>query len=97
MFIWIPGLHFGVYDIISWVIIGVLAGFLASKVIRGKDYGCLGNTIVGLIGAVVGGFLASLLGFGGSFGFVGTLVVAFIGASIFLWFLQLTAGNRQKR
>lgn len=96
MFIAIPGVQFGVYDILSWIIIGVLAGFLASKVVRGKDYGCLGNTIVGLIGAVVGGFLAHFLGIAGRFGFIGSIVIAFAGACLFLWFLQLTTGRKGK-
>jgi uncharacterized membrane protein YeaQ/YmgE (transglycosylase-associated protein family) len=96
MFIWIPGLHFGVYNIVSWIIIGLLAGFLASKVVRGRGYGCLGDTIIGLIGAVVGGFLASLLGFGGGFGFVGTLVIAFLGAVLFLWLLHALAGDSRR-
>jgi uncharacterized membrane protein YeaQ/YmgE (transglycosylase-associated protein family) len=96
MFIWIPGLHFGVYNIVSWIVIGLLAGFLASKIVRGKGYGCLGDTIVGLIGAVVGGFLASLLGFGSGFSFVGTLVIAFLGAVIFLWLLNILSGDRKR-
>jgi uncharacterized membrane protein YeaQ/YmgE (transglycosylase-associated protein family) len=91
MIILIPSVQY----LITWIIIGALAGFLASKVVRGKGYGLLGNTVVGLIGAVVGGFLASLLGVGGRFGFVGSLVVAFIGACLFLWLLQLTAGRRR--
>lgn len=94
MFIVIPGIQFGVYSILGWIIIGVLAGYLAGKVVRGKDYGCLGNTVVGLIGAVVGGLLASFLGIGGRFGFGGSLVVAFLGACIFLWFLRLIGGNK---
>lgn len=85
---------FGTYSLISWIIIGIVAGFLASKVVRGRGYGCLGDTIVGLIGAVVGGFLASVFGIG-YFGFLGTLVIAFIGACVFLWLLRALTGNKK--
>ena len=52
MTVLIPGVHFAISDLLSWLIIGGLAGWLASVVIRGKGYGCLGNIVVGLIGAV---------------------------------------------
>lgn len=96
MFIAIPGVHFAIYDLLSWLLIGALAGWLASAVIRGKGYGCLGNTVVGLIGAVIGGFLASLLNISGVFHFWGSLVIAFIGACVFLFILRLLQGDRKK-
>ncbi len=52
----LPGVHFAVYNLLSWIIIGALAGFFASVLVRGRGYGCLGNTIVGLVGAVIGGY-----------------------------------------
>jgi uncharacterized membrane protein YeaQ/YmgE (transglycosylase-associated protein family) len=84
----IPGVHFAVYDLLSWLILGALAGWLASSVVRGRGYGCLGNTIVGLIGAVIGGYLASLLNITGVFHFWGSLVIAFLGACVFVFVLQ---------
>lgn len=95
MSIAIPGVHFAIYDLLSWLLIGALAGWLASAVIRGKGYGCLGNTIVGLIGAVIGGFLASLLNISGVFHFWGSLVIAFIGACVFLFILRLLQGDKR--
>lgn len=95
MFIGIPGVHFAISDLLSWLIIGALAGWLASALVRGKGYGCLGNTLVGLIGAVVGGFLASLLNITGVFHFWGSLVIAFLGACVFLFVLRLLQGERK--
>lgn len=87
--------HFAVQDLVSWLIIGGLAGWLASAVVRGRGYGCLGNIIVGLIGAVVGGFLASWLNITGSFHFWGSLLIAFLGACVFLFILQALKGDRK--
>ena len=50
--------------LIIWLLVGLIAGFLASLVLRGSRYGILGNIVIGIIGAFIGGFLASLLGLG---------------------------------
>ncbi|HEY0755543.1 MAG TPA: GlsB/YeaQ/YmgE family stress response membrane protein [Ktedonobacteraceae bacterium] len=92
----VTGFHFAVGDLLSWLIIGGLAGWLASVVIRGRGYGCLGNVIVGLIGAVVGGFLASLFDITGYFHFWGSLLVSFLGACVLLFILQALTGRRNK-
>src|SRR5581483_7786824 len=73
--------------LVMWLIVGLVAGFLASRVMRGGGYGLIGDIVVGLIGAFLGGWLASLLGIG-SFGLIGTIVVAFIGACILLAILH---------
>ena len=89
----IPGVHFAIYDLLSWLIIGALAGWLASSLVRGKGYGCLGNIVVGLIGAVVGGYLASLLNISGVFHFWGSLLIAFLGACVLVFVLQALRGD----
>ena len=71
----------------AWLIVGLIAGFLASRVMRGGGYGLIGDIVVGLIGAFIGGWLAGLLGLG-SFGLFGTIVIAFIGACILLAILH---------
>lgn len=96
MAITIPGIHFAINDLLSWIIVGALAGYLASVLVRGRGYGCLGNTIVGLIGAVVGGYLASLLNITGYFHFWGSLLIAFLGACVFVFILQALRGDRRK-
>lgn len=96
MYIPIPGVHFAVFDLVSWLILGALAGWLASSVVRGRGYGCLGNTIVGLIGAVIGGYLASLLNISGIFHFWGSLLIAFLGACVFVFVLQLLKGDSKR-
>jgi uncharacterized membrane protein YeaQ/YmgE (transglycosylase-associated protein family) len=81
--------------IIWWLIVGLVAGFLASLVMRG-GYGVIGDIIIGLVGAFIGGFLASALGLGVS-GLAGTILVAFIGAVILIMILRLVAGRYPRR
>ena len=50
--------------VIWWIVVGLIAGFLASLVMRGGGYGIVGDIVVGLVGALIGGFLASLVGLG---------------------------------
>src|SRR2546429_6649963 len=92
----IPGVNFAINDLLSWIIVGLIAGFLASAVVRGRGYGCIGNIIIGLVGAVIGGYLASLLDIQGTFHFWGSVIIAFIGASILVAVLQLFSGDRRR-
>jgi uncharacterized membrane protein YeaQ/YmgE (transglycosylase-associated protein family) len=96
MTIVIPGVHFAVSDLLTWLIIGAIAGFFASILVRGRGYGCLGNIVLGLIGAVIGGFLASFLHIGGIFHFWGSLVIAFLGACVLVFILQALKGSPRK-
>src|SRR5258707_15774838 len=82
--------------VIWWLIVGLVAGFLASLVMRGGGYGIVGDIVVGLVGALIGGFLASLLGLGSS-GLIGTIIVAFIGACILIAILLAVAGGTRGR
>lgn len=56
--------------IIAWLIVGLIAGFLASMIMRGGGYGIIGDIIVGIVGAFIGGLIASALGLSGSTGFI---------------------------
>jgi uncharacterized membrane protein YeaQ/YmgE (transglycosylase-associated protein family) len=68
----------------AWVILGLLAGWIAGKLTAGRGFGCLGNIAIGLIGAVIGGFIFSTLGIHGLAGFGGSLIIAIVGAAALL-------------
>jgi len=82
----------GTMSILSWLVVGLIAGFLASRVMRGGGYGLIGDIIVGVVGALIGGWLATTFlkmpnpvnGIN-----IGTILVAFIGAVILLGILRL--------
>jgi len=67
--------------ILSWIIIGLIAGWLAGVIMRGSGYGILGDIVLGIIGALIGGFLAgAVFGIPVSGFNLGTLIVALLGA-----------------
>ncbi len=80
--------------LISWLVVGLIAGWLAGQFMRGGGYGMVGDIIVGIVGAFLGGFLLSVLGIGGSAGFVGSIIVAFIGAVILIAIVRAVAPRR---
>jgi len=80
--------------LLAWLVIGLVAGFLASMVMRGGGYGVIGDVIVGLVGAFIGGLLMSLLLPETTTGFWGSLVVAFIGAVILIGILRAVGRGR---
>jgi uncharacterized membrane protein YeaQ/YmgE (transglycosylase-associated protein family) len=83
-----------VQTILLWLVIGLIAGWLASAVVGG-GYGIIGDIVVGVIGAFVGGFVFRKLGIGPVFsGLAGTIFVAFIGAVILLVILRLIHRRR---
>ena len=81
--------------ILSWMIVGLLAGWLAGVVMKGRGYGLVGNILIGIIGALVGGYLASaLLNIGDPVNGVniGTIVVAFLGSIVTIALVRLLPG-----
>lgn len=87
-------------SILAWVIAGFLAGWLAGLVVRGRGFGCLGNVVLGLVGAFVGEFILSLLPVTiatGIPGFVETLLVALLGALVLVAIGRLIGGSRGPR
>ena len=81
-------------NVLWWLVVGLIAGFLASRVMRGGGYGLVGDIVVGIVGAFIGGWLASFLGLGDSYGLIGSIVIAFIGACILLAILHaVTRGS----
>jgi len=83
-------------SIIGWIILGGIAGWLASIVMkRNSQMGLITNIIAGIVGAVVGGWVFSLFGGSGVTGFnLPSLVVAFVGAVIVLAIVNLVTGRR---
>ncbi len=80
--------------IITWIIIGLIAGALAKLIMPGDDPGGIIITIIiGMVGSVLGGFLAGLVGLGGG-GLIWSIIVAIIGAIILLAIYRAIAGRR---
>jgi uncharacterized membrane protein YeaQ/YmgE (transglycosylase-associated protein family) len=77
-----------------WIIVGLIAGFITGKIMKGSGYGVLGDIIVGIIGAVIGGFIMRSLGHAESGGLIYTIIVAVIGAVILTFVLRLISGKR---
>lgn len=82
--------------LIGWIILGGLAGWVASMIMgNDKQQGLLGNIIVGIIGAGIGGFIVSMIGGEGITGFnIWSFVVALLGAIILIWLWRLITGNK---
>lgn len=82
-------------DLLTWLIVGLVAGVLASFVMGG-GLGLIGNIIVGIIGAFLGGWIFRSLGVASPVGGLGgTILVAFIGAVVLLFLLRLVSGRRR--
>jgi uncharacterized membrane protein YeaQ/YmgE (transglycosylase-associated protein family) len=83
-------------NIVIWIIVGGIAGFLASKVLSGKGMGLIWDIVVGIVGAFVGGWLAGLVGISVSNVFM-LVVVAFVGAVILLVIFRAVTGRGRLR
>ena len=85
-------------SIIAWIILGLIAGFIGSKIVNRTGEGVLLDIILGVVGAVVGGYVFSLVGAAGVTGLnIYSLVVAVIGAIIVLVIYHAIAGSRAVR
>ncbi len=73
---------------IWFLLVGLIAGWLAGQVMRGSGYGIIGDLIVGVLGALLGGWLFGKLGIAVG-GLLGAIVMAFVGAIILVWVLRL--------
>lgn len=79
------------------IIIGILSGFIASKIMRGKSLGLIVNLIVGIIGSSIGGWIFHQLNISVEAGLVGSLITSTIGAIALLFVIGLfTGGNRRR-
>ncbi len=80
------------HGVIWWIIIGLLAGWLAGTLARGRGFGCVTNVVLGLVGAVIGGWIFQRLGIV-AFGFWGSLAAATVGAILLVAIARLFAGS----
>jgi uncharacterized membrane protein YeaQ/YmgE (transglycosylase-associated protein family) len=84
------------HGIIAWIVIGVVAGWITGKLMKGSGYGFFMDMVLGLIGALIGGFLSNHFGLGGigEHGLIVSIVIAVIGAVIFTWLIRLITGKK---
>ena len=75
-------------NLIWWILVGLIAGWAAGKIMRGGGYGALMDIVLGIVGAVVGGWFLGALGIYAG-GLIGTIVVAIIGAIFLIWLSRL--------
>ncbi len=75
-------------ELLWFIVIGILAGWLAGQITRGSGFGLLGDLIVGVLGSLLGGFLFGLLGIG-AYGLIARLLMAVVGAVVLLFLIRL--------
>jgi uncharacterized membrane protein YeaQ/YmgE (transglycosylase-associated protein family) len=81
--------------IIAWVVLGLIAGFIASKIVNHTGSGIIMDIVLGVVGALVGGFVFSLFGAVGVTGFnIYSMLVAVVGAVVVLWLYHALVGRR---
>jgi uncharacterized membrane protein YeaQ/YmgE (transglycosylase-associated protein family) len=76
-------------EIVWFILIGLVAGWLAGQIMKGGGFGVVGDIIVGIVGALIGGFLFSSMGVGAGGGLLGSIIVATIGAIVLIFCLRL--------
>jgi len=74
---------------IAWIVVGLIAGWLAGQVMKGGGYGVLVDIILGILGGVLGGWVFGLLGIHLGAGMIGSIIVAFVGAVILVAITRL--------
>ncbi|HSZ03004.1 MAG TPA: GlsB/YeaQ/YmgE family stress response membrane protein [Terriglobales bacterium] len=75
--------------LVAWIVVGLIAGWLAGQVMKGGGYGVVVDIILGILGGVLGGWVFGLLGIGAGGGMIGSIIVAFIGAVILVGLTRL--------
>lgn len=75
-------------NLIGWLLVGLIAGWAAGKIMKGGGYGTVVDIILGIVGAVIGGWLVGILGIHAG-GFISTIIVAIIGAVFLIWLTRL--------
>jgi len=76
------------HGIIWWIVVGLIAGWAAGKIMKGGGYGAMADILLGMVGGIVGGWVMGLLGVGRG-GFIWSILVAILGAVILIWITRL--------
>jgi uncharacterized membrane protein YeaQ/YmgE (transglycosylase-associated protein family) len=71
--------------LIWWIIVGLIAGWAAGKIMKGRGYGPLMDIVLGMVGAVVGGWIFNTLGIYPAGGILASIVIAIVGAILLIW------------
>ena len=83
-------------SLLAWIVLGLIAGFIGSKIVNNTGQGVLVDILLGVVGAVVGGFLFNQFGAAGVSGLnLYSLLVAVVGAVVVLWLYHALAGRRR--
>jgi len=75
-------------NLIYWIVVGLIAGWAAGKIMKGGGYGTVMDIVLGIVGAVVGGWLLGMLGISAG-GLIGTILVAIVGAVFLIWLSRM--------
>ena len=70
--------------LLAWIVVGLIAGWLAGQVMRGGGYGIVADIFLGILGGIVGGWLFGLLGIWPGSGWIGSILIAFVGAVVLI-------------
>jgi uncharacterized membrane protein YeaQ/YmgE (transglycosylase-associated protein family) len=81
-------------QLLWWVVVGLIAGWVTGKIMRGSGFGALGDILIGIAGAIVGGAIMRAVGFGGHGGMLYTVLVAIGGAVLLTWLYRLVTKPR---
>jgi uncharacterized membrane protein YeaQ/YmgE (transglycosylase-associated protein family) len=87
-------MHLSDQGLIVILVVGLIAGWLAGKVVRGNGFGLVGDAAIGIVGALIGDWLLHRLGVHFGFGIIGLIINATIGAIVLLLALRLTGASR---
>jgi uncharacterized membrane protein YeaQ/YmgE (transglycosylase-associated protein family) len=86
-------------SILSWIVVGLIAGWLAGLVVKGGGFGVIGDIIIGIVGGLLGGWMASsLFHIGASVDGINleSILVAFVGAVVLIFILRIIGGGRRE-
>jgi uncharacterized membrane protein YeaQ/YmgE (transglycosylase-associated protein family) len=82
--------------ILWWIIVGLVAGLITGKLMKGSGFGALMDVVVGIVGAMIGGYIMRALGFAGQGGLIYTICLAVAGAVLLILLARLISGNRAR-